>query len=1078
MERRGRRGRSGPSKRIRRSWPALALLAAVCLGFGVRCAPPVPGEAFEGASLPGRAELAKAWTGPKPYEGFLAGLPLEVGEGGARPGNLEQVAEIAREIEEAAAGGESSAAVLADLAAVDLLVGDAGLAVDRLEKAVSQAPPQEEAIFLSDLAAACLTRARESENPELDFLCAHQKASQALKSEPRLREAWCNRALASEGLGLKRQALASWKVCWDGSEEGPFGREQVYPGLIRNRLIAIRATQIRTRIEQAAWSGDMASLEKAVAASPWEARRLGEEALRRWAAAVLEGSQQLAAEALLLAQQLGDVLARLGGDALVRDTAARIVAVSNELQRQRTARGIDGCGRGERFDDAAHYHEASREYAIARRELEAAASPYRLRAAYGLALSDGNLGREQRGAALGALREIEREARRRGYGGLVAESLWVHGNFAETPAGTLAAYQGALEAFQAMGDQDGVAGVTNLLSETLAGLGVLSDAWRYRQAVLIQADRITSPKRLFQIYIIAATAAFREGWPEVALDFQNEAVRAAREVSAQALSEALLWRGRCHRSLGQTAAGKADLASAWATAARISDVSARERVESDLLLVEAEWVLERSPQRTVDLLSQAFARFERLGHTAHRLDALVLRARAYRALGDNLRAGWDLAAAEDAVEQWRAELSRDAFQISFLDTVQAVYDELILLHAEGFEDPEAALDALERKRARVFLDQLHARSSAGGEGGMPSGRPRPVEEWAPGLPKGQVLLSYSRIGDRVLVWVVDRSGVKGFRILDGAPEMAAATQGILSAAQAGPAAARPVTAEAHELYDFLIRPVTPFLPKGVKVVVARDDFLAALPFALLRDRSTGRYLLEEHALVTVASANCYLASQSRARPRRESRSETALFVGNPRFDRSAFRQLVDLPDSFSEAQAAAALYPGAATILTAGEATAPAFLAEAGRHEVVQFSGHAVRDTRSGGEPALVLAPSPGRDGRLGTEEIEKLELSFTRVVVLSACASAGGPASRSEGSRSLARAFLAAGAEAVVGSLWDIEDQSSKILLVEFHRQLRQGLDPAAALQAAQIHLLREGPSAGRSSLIWAAFEMSAAAQ
>jgi CHAT domain-containing protein len=66
-------------------------------------------------------------------------------------------------------------------------------------------------------------------------------------------------------------------------------------------------------------------------------------------------------------------------------------------------------------------------------------------------------------------------------------------------------------------------------------------------------------------------------------------------------------------------------------------------------------------------------------------------------------------------------------------------------------------------------------------------------------------------------------------------------------------------------------------------------------------------------------------------------------------------------------------------------------------------------------------------------------------------------------------RPLIAANVPAVVGSLWDVKDASTKPLLVSFHRHYRQGDDVAVALRNAQLERLRNHESAMK----WAAFQV-----
>ncbi len=92
--------------------------------------------------------------------------------------------------------------------------------------------------------------------------------------------------------------------------------------------------------------------------------------------------------------------------------------------------------------------------------------------------------------------------------------------------------------------------------------------------------------------------------------------------------------------------------------------------------------------------------------------------------------------------------------------------------------------------------------------------------------------------------------------------------------------------------------------------------------------------------------------------------------------------------------------------------------------------------------------------------------------MVLSACATMRGDASRIEGMPSLSRAFLTAGAQSVIGMLWDIDDATTAQLLTPFYRRLRAKTSPSQALREAQIEMLNSDLEPLRHPAAWAAAE------
>lgn len=110
-------------------------------------------------------------------------------------------------------------------------------------------------------------------------------------------------------------------------------------------------------------------------------------------------------------------------------------------------------------------------------------------------------------------------------------------------------------------------------------------------------------------------------------------------------------------------------------------------------------------------------------------------------------------------------------------------------------------------------------------------------------------------------------------------------------------------------------------------------------------------------------------------------------------------------------------------------------------------------------EPALVLAVDPESkdDGFLTFSEIYGLKLNAD-LVTLSACKTGLGQRVAGEGVIGISRAFMNAGARAVVVSLWEVSDQSTALLMEEFYRFLANGLDKVEALKMAKEYLRKKG--------------------
>ena len=91
------------------------------------------------------------------------------------------------------------------------------------------------------------------------------------------------------------------------------------------------------------------------------------------------------------------------------------------------------------------------------------------------------------------------------------------------------------------------------------------------------------------------------------------------------------------------------------------------------------------------------------------------------------------------------------------------------------------------------------------------------------------------------------------------------------------------------------------------------------------------------------------------------------------------------------------------------------------------------------------------------------------RLVTLSACQTAMGKTVEGEGVMGLTRAFIYAGAQDVLCTLWPVADESTKALMVVFYGNLKQGQPIEDALRNAQAALA--AASATRHPFFWAGF-------
>ena len=110
-------------------------------------------------------------------------------------------------------------------------------------------------------------------------------------------------------------------------------------------------------------------------------------------------------------------------------------------------------------------------------------------------------------------------------------------------------------------------------------------------------------------------------------------------------------------------------------------------------------------------------------------------------------------------------------------------------------------------------------------------------------------------------------------------------------------------------------------------------------------------------------------------------------------------------------------------------------------------------------QPALVLnlVGNNEEDGFLTATEIFNMNLNAD-LVGLSACQTGLGIQSAGEGVVGLSRAFMYAGTDSVLVSLWSVSDESTYKLMVRFFEGLKQGKDKLTALKEAKNYLRTNG--------------------
>jgi CHAT domain-containing protein len=314
-----------------------------------------------------------------------------------------------------------------------------------------------------------------------------------------------------------------------------------------------------------------------------------------------------------------------------------------------------------------------------------------------------------------------------------------------------------------------------------------------------------------------------------------------------------------------------------------------------------------------------------------------------------------------------------------------------------------------------------------------------------------------------------------------------------------------VKTRARAVDERIMQPLRASIKGATRLLISPDGGLNLVPFEALVDEH-GRYLIERYATTYLTSGRDLLRMQTqRAAP------GPPVIVADPLFGEpaaaaargrtsagDAHRSVTGGADvstlyfapllgSALEGRAIKTLFPEA-TLLTGRRAT-KATLERVTAPRILHIASHGffLDDGGGGARPvveqnpllrsgvALAGANLPGAhrgDGILTALEAAGLNLWGTSLVTLSACDTGVGEVRNGEGVYGLRRAFMLAGAETLVMSLWPVSDVVARDTMVAYYARLRSGIGRGDALRQAKQAILRR--STLRHPYYWAGFIQS----
>ena len=298
----------------------------------------------------------------------------------------------------------------------------------------------------------------------------------------------------------------------------------------------------------------------------------------------------------------------------------------------------------------------------------------------------------------------------------------------------------------------------------------------------------------------------------------------------------------------------------------------------------------------------------------------------------------------------------------------------------------------------------------------------------------------------------------------------------------------------EKLFQELLGPVQNKLKGIKKLIFVSDNQLHYLPFEALIMPGTAtepEFLVEKFQITYAPSASSLVTLLSR---KREPKFQMAFLgfadpVFNPNetsvHEMSNTRMMREiseekgfdfnrLPFTSTEIQKISAHFPAKSKKIYSRSDATEEMVKETNlsKYRIIHFATHGFLDEQIPSRSSLIftLDSDPKEDGFFQVREIYDTRLN-AELVVLSACNTGKGKLEKGEGVSGLSRAFLNAGAQSVVMSLWNINDIATSEFMARFYKYLMEGISKAEALQKVKIQMIHSKYS---HPSFWAAFVLN----
>ena len=350
---------------------------------------------------------------------------------------------------------------------------------------------------------------------------------------------------------------------------------------------------------------------------------------------------------------------------------------------------------------------------------------------------------------------------------------------------------------------------------------------------------------------------------------------------------------------------------------------------------------------------------------------------------------------------------------------------------------------------------------------------------------GEAIIEYFTGSTGTFAWCITKEKVTIYRISLNSEQVDSTVTEIRESLPDGSReeTAGKIAEKLKGFYSQIFKPMEKDLEGINCLVIVPHGALHKFPFAILQ-KENGKYLLEDFAILTEPSASAFVLFRNRKAARPHNAVQFALGnMGSEKAGKNGEESRGSLTDDDLSAIYRGGFSPLPGTkeevkdikeILDEKGIKNSSFIEKDFTYDkafkaspnagYLHFATHGfISDSFMGQYSGLITGDEP-----IFVLDIFDWNLN-ARMIVLSACKTGLGYQSKGDDMVSLSRAFMQAGTDNLTATLWVVEDQTTRKLMVDFYANLLKGMTPQESLRQAQLDVMKTN----RDPFYWGPFVM-----